>query len=319
MSVANFDEMVRIARAVDAEEVGRTLAEGFSDDPVVTWVFQEPGRSAKLSTFFDFLAGAALVPLGATYLVPGSCAAWTPPDTPPWPQERSARFTALLQQECTPADVARLGEVNAAEQMHHPKERCWYLGLIGTTPAAQGRGYGSALLKHSLRTVDGSGLPAYLESTNPRNVPFYQRHGFEATGLIELPDGPSLHDVARGSTCPKTSDNETQSAETRVHRTAVRGSTPDTRTHLATRNLFGDRLPSRIATEGSGGTQNIARQPALVDGQPASFGDGLVELYGRGFCPPRRSRRRRPIRLIEYPPRPYGLFLRSRDPDGLAL
>ena len=231
MSVANFDEMVRIARAVDAEEVGRTLAEGFSDDPVVTWVFQEPGRSAKLSTFFDFLAGAALVPLGATYLVPGSCAAWTPPDTPPWPQERSARFTALLQQECTPADVARLGEVNATQQMHHPKERCWYLGLIGTTPAAQGRGYGSALLKHSLRTVDGSAarLPRIDQPSQRSVLPTSRLRGHRTyrTTRRTLAD----NDVARGSTRLKTSDNETQSADTHTP-TAVRGSTPDTRTHI---------------------------------------------------------------------------------------
>lgn len=34
--------------------------------------------------------------------------------------------------------------------------------------------------------------PAYLESTNPRNVSLYERHGFAVTGSIDLPGGPSL-------------------------------------------------------------------------------------------------------------------------------
>ena len=39
-------------------------------------------------------------------------------------------------------------------------------------------GLGSALIKHGLRQCDAQGLPAYLESSHPRNVPLYERHGF---------------------------------------------------------------------------------------------------------------------------------------------
>jgi GNAT superfamily N-acetyltransferase len=125
--------------------------------------------------------------------MPGSCAAgWTPPDAPPWPRDRSERFEALLERHCTQAEIERLGALDAAQQAHHPEQRLWYLGVIATVPAAQGHGDGSALLEHTLVIVDRASLPAYLESTNPRNVPFYERHGFEATGHIDLPDGPSL-------------------------------------------------------------------------------------------------------------------------------
>jgi hypothetical protein len=30
--------------------------------------------------------------------------------------------------------------------------------------------------------VDAHQLPAYLETPNPRNITFYERHGFEVTG-----------------------------------------------------------------------------------------------------------------------------------------
>jgi ribosomal protein S18 acetylase RimI-like enzyme len=191
--------MVRVAGDADAEQVGRILAAGFSDDPVLNWVFHEHYLGAKLSCFFDFLAREALVPLGATYLLPGSCAAWRPPDPRPWPAERGERFSTLLAASCTAGDLERLGVLDTAMQAMHPDGPLWYLGVVATVPAARGQGLGTALLEHSLRPVDGCGLPAYLESTNPRNVSLYQRHGFAVTGQIQLPDGPALTTMWRAA------------------------------------------------------------------------------------------------------------------------
>jgi ribosomal protein S18 acetylase RimI-like enzyme len=182
---------VRIAGAADAAEVGRIFATGFADDPIMCWVFEEP-RPAKLAVFFEFLAREAHVPLGACYLVDGACAAWTPPDQPPWPDERTARFVTTLAQTCTGADLERLAVLDDAMQAAHPAQRHWYLGVIGTEPAQQGRGLGTAVLAASLEAVDADGACAYLESSNPRNVPLYERHGFEVTGRIDLPGGPPL-------------------------------------------------------------------------------------------------------------------------------
>src|SRR3546814_12966763 len=40
-------------------------------------------------------------------------------------------------------------------------------------------GHGDALMAYALAQCDCDHAPAYLESSNPRNIPFYQRHGFE--------------------------------------------------------------------------------------------------------------------------------------------
>lgn len=48
----------------------------------------------------------------------------------------------------------------------------------------QSKGVGSAVIRDMLDRCDTEGMPAYLESSNPRNVPFYARHGFEKTGEI---------------------------------------------------------------------------------------------------------------------------------------
>jgi GNAT superfamily N-acetyltransferase len=184
---------VRVAAAEDAEEVGRVLADGFLADPVMAWVFGEPGRERKLRAFFDFLAREAYLPLSGTYVLPGACAVWTPPGTPDWPEERSARFLEVLHQECSSRDRHRLGILGKAADAHRPDQPHWYLSAVAVVASSQGRGLGSALLRESLRTVDSDGLPAYLESTNPRNVTLYERHGFVATGQVPLAEaGPVL-------------------------------------------------------------------------------------------------------------------------------
>ena len=43
-----------------------------------------------------------------------------------------------------------------------------------------------------LDRCDAEHAPAYLESSKPDNVPYYQRFGFEITGEITPPGGPTL-------------------------------------------------------------------------------------------------------------------------------
>lgn len=182
----------RIATADQVSEVGRIFAAGFSDDPVFTWVFDAPARDTKLLTFFCFLAGEALVPQGRTYLAPRCAAAWEPPDAPDWPDERGERFSAALQAVCSPAEMERLAALSSAVGSHRPPGSAWHLAVFATEPAGRSQGRGTAVLQQSLRVVDQTSHPAYLESTNPRNLSLYRRHGFEETGRMDLPGGPSL-------------------------------------------------------------------------------------------------------------------------------
>ena len=186
---------VRIARSDDAEEVARILADGFHDDPVMSWVFQgdEGMRTAKLKACFGFVSAEVEVPRGATFIVDGGCACWTPsPGTDDWPAERGARFMEMLRRDCDDGDIERLIALSSAMDQSHPAEPHWYLASIATVRPLQGQGAGTALLRHTLAIVDQAATPAYLESSNVRNVPLYERHGFRTTGRIDLPGGPPL-------------------------------------------------------------------------------------------------------------------------------
>jgi ribosomal protein S18 acetylase RimI-like enzyme len=81
---------------------------------------------------------------------------------------------------------------------YHTAGPHWYLPLIGVDPAHEGKGYGSALLKHVLVNCDRNGQVAYLESTSPESVRLYERHGFEVLAEIQVGSSiPSIFPMAR--------------------------------------------------------------------------------------------------------------------------
>ena len=62
---------------------------------------------------------------------------------------------------------------------HHHAPTSHHLTVLGTLPSHQGKGVGGKLIKFGIARADAAGVPCYLESSNPKNVPFYERHGFK--------------------------------------------------------------------------------------------------------------------------------------------
>ena len=80
---------------------------------------------------------------------------------------------------------------------YHPDEPHWYLPLMGVEPTQQGRGIGSALLKHALSQCDQDGKLAYLEASSPANKALYERHGFESLDMVQIGSSPPLFPMLR--------------------------------------------------------------------------------------------------------------------------
>ena len=87
-----------------------------------------------------------------------------------------------------PRALGGLGQMEKS----HPREPHWYLAILGTDPPQQGKGVGGALMAPVLARCDAERTGAYLESSKPDNVPYYERFGFRVTGQIDLPDGPTM-------------------------------------------------------------------------------------------------------------------------------
>ena len=118
---------------------------------------------------------------------------WLPPGVHP----DGEALEKLLRETAEPAHLDDLLATFAKMDEWHPDEPVWYLPMIGVDPNAQGRGIGAALLRHGLARADESGVAAYLESSNPRNIPLYERHGFEAMVEIQFGKGPLITPMLR--------------------------------------------------------------------------------------------------------------------------
>lgn len=189
------DSIVRAASAADEERLIAALTLAFGSDPATRWSWPEPKVYLDAFPRFARAFGGGAINLGTAHYAEGfsGVALWLPPGEGP---DEESLMNVI---EETIPDARRPQVYSVIEQMgnFHPHEPHWYLPLIGVEPAAQGRGVGSILMKHALDICDRDGVPAYLESSNPRNVPFYQRNGFDALGRIQSGDSPVIVPMLR--------------------------------------------------------------------------------------------------------------------------
>jgi GNAT superfamily N-acetyltransferase len=83
----------------------------------------------------------------------------------------------------------RLAEVGAALGVFRrlrPEEPHVYVHVVAARPERQGRGLGARLLA-ALAGGPAGARPQVLESTNPRNHPFYLRNGFGIVAQATVP------------------------------------------------------------------------------------------------------------------------------------
>ena len=185
---------IHTATAADREALIQILLLSFATDPCTRYTMATPKAFMAGFPGFSMGMGGGGIDHGAAFITADHTAAalWLPPGVT---SDSEAIIAALG--EIPIEKLMVLGDV--AEQMghYHPQEPHWYLAMVGADPLRQGQGLGSALIKHGLQQCDAQGLPAYLESSNPRNVPLYERHGFEVMGVIQPGDFPPLTPMLR--------------------------------------------------------------------------------------------------------------------------
>ncbi len=195
------------ATAADLDEVTAVLTAAFAQDPVQRWLFAaapDPvaGVAALMGVFVPdyFWLGHTLVVAAEGDLA--GAALWSPPDRNPLQGDRVEDLFAALAPHLGDDLLPRLGELARAAE-HRPSVPHFYLGILGVDPARRGRGLGSALLAPVLAECDRTGAVAHLESSNPRNIGLYERHGFRVVHgyrcgeAIGEPDGPVMTIMTR--------------------------------------------------------------------------------------------------------------------------
>lgn len=186
---------VRRATAQDRRAISTVLATAFADDPVVRWLLPKAGRDVLMFRAFaaDLHAAPGCADIALDDGKPVGAALWDPPGHQVSLRQGLLGLSKLI---LSMRSGFRRGVVlENAFTRARPAGQFWYLAQIGaSTP---GRGVGSALLERRLAGIEG---PAYLESSNSRNVPLYRRFGFDVIEEITLPEnGPTLWAMLRPS------------------------------------------------------------------------------------------------------------------------
>ena len=185
----NRSSVVR-AEAIDMERSIATLVTAFTLDPFIRWMLPEPRQYlVYFPQILKFFAGGAFDHASAYRTEDFSAAAlWLPPGVDPDEESLGQVIQEAVAPERQEETFTVLEQVGAS----HPETEHWYLPSIGVDPLYQGKGYGSALMERGLEVCDRNHVAAYLESTNPMNIPLYQRFGYEIVGEIQEGSSPVL-------------------------------------------------------------------------------------------------------------------------------
>jgi GNAT superfamily N-acetyltransferase len=162
------------------------LARAFQLDPPMLYICPDPASRARVlpSMMKAFVTYATMFgePLTISEK-PEAVALWLPLDDlieDPARDRRAGidRMHAMLDAETL---TRFMHIVRTVERFHRRTAigKHLYLSTLGVEPSRQGQGLGSALIRSMLERADAEGLPCYLETCQPRNIPLYQKHGFK--------------------------------------------------------------------------------------------------------------------------------------------
>ena len=177
---------IRLVTDADVDAVSISLARAFHDDPVKLHLTGGTTLSEQRVAPFFRAFQRMQMPHGHVYTTAdlGAAAIWAPPGH--W----KVPFTSVLKN--APTFLKLYGwrflpnlQVLSDMERKHPDDPHYYLEIIGTDPAHQGKGYGTALMRPMVERADAEGVGMYLESSKESNVPFYARFGFEVRDTLD--------------------------------------------------------------------------------------------------------------------------------------
>jgi GNAT superfamily N-acetyltransferase len=188
---------LRPAVLADHGALTEIFVRAFLDDPIFVWLLPDAGtRASKLRWLAErWLRGRARDQITASE-PPGGMLVGVHPggeaDLSMWAQIRLGLLAmpfvyglgAFRRFLAADADIRRRHRVLT--------EPHFIIDILAVDPPVQGQGLGARLARVFLDGADQAGVPCFLLTHNPRNVPFYRRLGFEVIEEAPVPPGPVI-------------------------------------------------------------------------------------------------------------------------------
>lgn len=197
---------VGVLRPDDAAQAGELLATSHDEYPAFRHLFPDPvQRRRALRPFMATTARDAAL-FGRCFVARDDLgmlgvALWMPPGTFPLSATRKARMTpALLRVALSaPRSFPAFARTGAGLEKAHPPGPLWYLQALGVHRRAQRRGVGGQLVTPALAMADENGAACHLHTSDPANIAYYQRFGFEVAqpAFRVFPGGPAYIGMSR--------------------------------------------------------------------------------------------------------------------------
>lgn len=187
-------EGIRQLTPAAMERAVTTLERAFASDPVFAWIFPDSHQRSRALRLMNRVPLQYGVRYGhVTESNDGMAVAiWIPPGRAITVGGMVRCGILALPFAVGLRPFAKFMGANDAMGKFHKKyvpEPHWYLLIVGVDPDLQGRGRGTALVKEGLARADQANCPCYLETSEERNLAFYERHGFVVVETVTLGDG----------------------------------------------------------------------------------------------------------------------------------
>jgi ribosomal protein S18 acetylase RimI-like enzyme len=179
------------------QQVANILTESFLDDPSFSFVFGENyHKVSALNAFFEMFVTDAMQ-RGEIMIAPdeqGACI-WYPAEVEIFNEQFEDTLGKIIY---TISEIAGKESGKRFEQLiekvgeNEPTQKHCEVFFIGLKPSARRKGIGKSLLKPVLDYADTNQVGCYLVSSNPRNISFYERYGFQKYCPIEISNSYSM-------------------------------------------------------------------------------------------------------------------------------
>jgi GNAT superfamily N-acetyltransferase len=182
---------------VELAAIRAVIGRAYADDPLSSWIFADaPSRVDACAIWYGLFVETYARCAQVTWLADDQAVClWHTPDDPglEWPDVPS--IGGVLAALVGESGAERVGNALHPISDITPSEPHVYVNFLAVDPARQGRGAGGRAIAPALEAARAAGLGVRLESTNPRNLPFYERLGFQRHAELQLGNGPLLNSL----------------------------------------------------------------------------------------------------------------------------